>query len=327
MATIYDVAAQAGVSPATVSRVLSGKTVNAELTKKVREAAGVLGYRANRTAQSLRRQHSKLIGLIIPDIENSYFTAIARGVEDALEPAGYSVVLCNSDSDLQKESRYVDVAVSEAMAGIIIAPANAKTDLSPLLSRGRAVVVIDRDPLTVETDVVVLADRASASELTTALFELGHSRIACVTGPVDVETSVQRVEGWRDAHRMRGIEPADDLLVYSDFKVAGGQTTMQRLLDSPNPPDAVFSANNLMGAGMIETLEERGQQVGLAVFGPLPAGSAVPRSCVIADTPGREMGRRAAERLLARIADPETLMHRDVLEAPMLPDTRPRPLA
>ncbi|SJM46943.1 LacI family DNA-binding transcriptional regulator [Agrococcus casei] len=327
MATIYDVATQAGVSPATVSRVLSGKTVNAVLTKKVRAAAKALGYRANRTAQSLRRQHSKLIGLIIPDIENSYFTAIARGVEDALEPAGYSVVLCNSDSDLQKESRYVDVAVSEAMAGIIIAPANAKTDLSPLLDRGRAVVVIDRDPLTVETDVVVLADRASASELTNALFELGHERIACVTGPADVETSVQRVEGWRDAHRMRGIDPAEDLLVFSDFKVAGGQTTMQRLLDLPNPPDAVFSANNLMGAGMIETLEQRRQQVGLAVFGPLPAGAAVPRSCVISGTPGREMGRLAAERLLARIVDASTPMHRDVLEAPILPDTRSRPLA
>ena len=318
MITISDVAAEAGVSPATVSRVLNGKLVGADLAPKVHDAVAKLGYRPNRRAQSLRRAHSNLVGLVIPDIENSFFTAIARGVEDALEPKGYAVVLCNSDSDLQKESRYLDVAVSETMAGVIIAPANAHTDLTPLLNRGSAVVVIDRDPLTFDTDVVVLADRAAASELTTALLDAGHTRIACVTGPADVETSVQRVEGWRDAHRMRGIDPAEDLLVYSDFRVSGGHDAMTRLLDKPQPPDAVFSANNLMGAGMIEALEERRATLGLAIFGPLPAGAAKRPEWVIADTPGRELGRRAAERLLARLTDPATPKHRDVLDAPLL---------
>ena len=327
MVTIYDVAKHAGVSPATVSRVLSGKTVNAELTERVIKGAAELGYRANRNAQSLRRQHAKIVGLVIPDIENAYFTAIARGVEDALEPLGYSVVLCNSDSDLQKESRYIDVAVSQAMVGVIIAPTNAKTDLAPLVQRGSAVVVIDRDPLRLDTDVVVLADRAAASELTTKLLDLGYSRVACVTGPPDVETSVQRVEGWRDAYRARGLEAPEDLLVYSDFRVTGGHAAMLQLVDMPQPPDAVFSANNLMGSGMIEVLQARPTEIGLAVFGPLPAGSAAPSTCLIADTPGRDLGRRAAERLLARIENANAPMHRDMLKVPIFAATHPSHLA
>lgn len=327
MVTIYDVAKHAGVSPATVSRVLSGKTVNAELTERVVKGASELGYRANRNAQSLRRQQSKIIGLIIPDIENSYFTAIARGVEDALEPAGFSVVLCNSDSDLQKESRYVEVAVAEAMAGVIIAPTNARTDLQQLVHRGSSVVVIDRDPLTFTTDVVLLADRAAARDLTAALLDEGHERIACVTGPADVETSVQRVEGWRDAHRARGMEPPEELLIFSDFRVDGGHHAMQQLLEHPSRPDAVFSANNLMASGMIEVLQARGTELGLAIFGPLPAGSASPRDCVIAHTPGRDLGRRAAERLLARIQNPGAPMHRDVLDVPIRRATHPSRLA
>ncbi|WP_293699267.1 LacI family DNA-binding transcriptional regulator [uncultured Agrococcus sp.] len=318
MVTIHDVARLASVSPATVSRVLSGKTVNATLTEQVRVAAEQLGYRPNRRAQSLRSKRSKLVGLIIPDIENPFFTAIARGVEDALEPEGYSVVLCNSDSDTAKETRYIGVAVSEAMAGVVIAPASAGTDLEPLLDRNSAVVVIDRDPLTVATDVVVLADRESSSELVGELLSRGYERIACITGPGDVETSIRRSEGWRDAHREQGRPVPEELLIFSDYRFSGGREAMNRLYAASTPPDAIFIANNLMAVGAIEAMREHATERALAVFGALPRGAERPRECLIADAPGRELGRVAARRLLERFADASTPVHRDVLPVPLL---------
>jgi LacI family transcriptional regulator len=137
MATIYEVAARAGVSPATVSRVMNGTKVSPELAELVRAAASELDFTPNRTARTLRRQNSEVIALIIPDIENPFFTALARGVEDRAQESGYSVVLCNTDEDTGKEARYIDIALSEHMAGVILAPASDHSDLSSLLARHR----------------------------------------------------------------------------------------------------------------------------------------------------------------------------------------------
>jgi LacI family transcriptional regulator len=144
--TIYDVAQLASVSPSTVSRVVNGRgNVDAELTRRVREAVATLNYRPNRVARNLRRQTSAVWQVIISDVENPHFTALVRGIEDVAHAGGRSVVLCNSDEDLAKERRYVDIAVSERAAGVIISPASAShSTLGPLLERGVPVVTIDR---------------------------------------------------------------------------------------------------------------------------------------------------------------------------------------
>ena len=129
MATIYQVAERAGVSPATVSRVLNGAPVSKEKSALVLDAARELKYVPNRTARRLRSQNSELIALLIPDIENPFFTALARGVEDRLQKNGYSLVLCNTDDDPTKETRYLDIANSEDMAGVILAPADVDGDI------------------------------------------------------------------------------------------------------------------------------------------------------------------------------------------------------
>ena len=128
MATISDVAARAGVSTATVSRALNGKaTVDRELAARVREAAEELGYQPNGPARNLRRQEAAVVALIISDVENPFFTAIARGVEDVAHEVGYSVVLCNSDESADKENRYIDVAIQERVAGVILSPTGTTT--------------------------------------------------------------------------------------------------------------------------------------------------------------------------------------------------------
>ena len=303
MSTIYDVATLAGVSPATVSRVLNGIAVSPEKAQRVREAAERLSFTPNRTARSLRKQHSEVIALVIPDIENPFFTSIARGVEDVAQAAGFSVVLCNTDEDPDKEARYLRIAVSENMAGVILATAGGQTDLAPLVQRGRPIVAVDRQPKGHEVDSVLLDSVAGGRDATRALYDQGFTRVACITGPSTVETAERRAQGWREVVRENGGDP-DVYLRYADFRVAGGRTAMAELLALETPPDAVFVANNLMSVGALQVLAERGltpPRIGVAVFGDLPFLLQSPGGVTVIPLPARRLGARAASLLLERL--------------------------
>ena len=306
MATIYDVAKLAGVSPATVSRVMNGVTVSPDLAEAVRSAAKELNYTANRTARALRNRNSQVIALIIPDIENPFFTSLGRGVEDLAQASGYSVVLCNSDEDVTKESRYIDIALSENMAGIILAPASDRSDLSALVSRNHPVVAVDRGPHGFNIDAVTLDSHGAGAAATTALLARGFRRVACITGPQDVETAQQRSAGWSDVVQPRGQHPLgpDELLLHANYRVDGGFLAMRELLAMTNPPDAVVVANNLMGAGALQALREAGlspNEVGLAVLGDLPYASLAMSGAVVIDLPARQLGVVATTLLMERI--------------------------
>ncbi|PWC03224.1 LacI family DNA-binding transcriptional regulator [Agromyces badenianii] len=320
MATIYEVARLAGVSPATVSRVFNGTSVSAEKAKLVRDAADHLAYTPNRAARTLRRRLSEVIALIIPDIENPFFTSLARGVEDAARAAGYSVVLCNSDEDVAKEAKYIDIAVLENMAGVIIAAASDDSDLHPLLSRSRPVVAVDRGPHGLDIDAVMVDNRAGGAAATAALVAHGFTRIGCITGPSDVETAQHRTDGWRDALRAGGLVVDERLLAPADYRVDGGRAAMQALLALPEPPDAVFVANNLMSVGALQALYSAGltpESFGFAAFGDLPFAAFAPAGMTVVHVPARAMGRTAASMLLGRIAGeggpPRTVVLRNEL--------------
>src|SRR5690606_600948 len=146
----------------------------------------------------LRRQSSSVIGLIIPDIENPYFTEMARGVEDVASEAGYSVVLCNSDAQVEKETTYLQIAIAEHMSGVIAAPASERTNLDSILGTGRAVVAVDRGTA-YDSDGVVMANRAAGASAAGALIEAGYRRIAYIGGPAQIDTAAERAAGWRAA--------------------------------------------------------------------------------------------------------------------------------
>ena len=160
MSTIYEVAARASVSPATVSRFLNGSFVAPDKAERIEVAVKELGYRPNRAARSLRTKSSELIALVIPDVENPFFTSLARGAEDVTRAADFSLVLCNSDGDLGQEAHYLEVAANERMAGMIIAAAAETSDLTPITSRGLPVVAVDRVPRGLAIDSVRVDDRA-----------------------------------------------------------------------------------------------------------------------------------------------------------------------
>ncbi|WP_062135269.1 LacI family DNA-binding transcriptional regulator [Demequina aestuarii] len=303
MATIYEVAELAGVSPATVSRVLNGKTVRPPHERSVKAAIAELGYRPSRRARSLRTKQSEMIALIIPDIENPFFTSLARGAEHVTRKAGYSLVLCNTDDSPENEVQYVETVQAEHMPGAIVAATGSGHSFTPLLDEGRPLVAVDRHIEDPRADAVMADNLAGAIEATEWHVRQGRERIACISGQPSVETARERVRGWREVVDRAGGAP-DEYLIWSDYHVLGGDSAMRRLLSLPNPPDAVVVANNLMAIGALTALAQLGVStfdIGVSVCGTLPYVISAPPGVHTVPLPAREIGERAARLLLGRI--------------------------
>ena len=305
MVTIYDVAKLAGVSPATVSRVFNGIKVTPDRVEAVRRAADELGFVPNRNARRLRTSSSEIIAMMVPDIENPFFTVMTRAVEDVARAAGYSVMLCNTDEDDDREQEYLRVAVSDPVAGIILVPSSRTTDLSMPLERGVPVVCVDRRAPGGAVDSVVADNLAGAQAATRLLFEAGYRRIACVTGPQRVETAVDRLEGYLDVYReFTGAEPPSELIHQTEYTIAGGEEATRALLALPEPPDAIFAGNNKLASGIIRVLSDADllpPKMGVVSFGGLPMVLLAPRGIMVTHLPPRSLGTTAARMLLERI--------------------------
>jgi LacI family transcriptional regulator len=304
--TISDVAARAGVSAATVSRVLNGSTgVNPDMTDRVRKAAADLGYRPDEIARSLRTQRSTTWAVIITDIQNSFYTSVVRGIEDVGRANGYSVMLCNTDESLEKESEYLEVVAAARVAGVVISPASwDESDVGPLIDRGTPVVAIDRRISHQDVDTVLVDNAHGARKATEHLLAIGRTRIACVTGSLHTTTGRERLAGYRQALEGRGM--FDEALVReSDFKESGGYEAAMDLMEMTPPPDAMFVANNLMTLGALEALKARGVtvpgDVALVGFDDEPWAEFTQPSLTVVAQPTYELGRQAADLLVARL--------------------------
>ncbi len=324
-ATIYDVAKRAGVSPATVSRVYNGVGVSPAKTEAVQRAARELKFVPNSTARNLRTGSANAIALVIPDIENPYFTETARGIEDVASAAGYSVMLCNSDGDIAKESTYLGIAASAHMAGVILAAAGDDTDVSALRAAGRPIIAVDRSAGG-GVDSVLMANRAAGYAATIDLLDAGYRRVACMVGGMAIETSRERAQGWRDAMAER-LGSADPALLYpTTFHLEGGRVSIDALLAAENPPDAFVAGNNLIGMGAIQRLAELGTPppaYGMAVIGSLPYTIISPSSVSIVRLPAREMGMTAARMLLDRLGGDDSPPRTVVLGGELQPRSAP----
>lgn len=305
--TIADVARAAGVSTATVSRVLNGNTeVNEVLAGRVRAAVSQLDYRPSRIARSLRTRRTSIWGMIISDIRNPFFTDMVRGVEDVAYANGYSLVLCNAEEDSAKEADYLQLALAEHMAGVILTPTSAtKTDVTPLLERGVALVTVDRKLSGGQVDRVLIDNAGGAEMAVSHLVDRGYWRIACISGRTEVSTGSERLEGYKAGLRAHGIRVSRKLIAYGDFREPGGKAAMDELLARPERPDAVFVANNLMTLGALEAIAEAGLRVpeDIAVVGFDDVAWAAllrPPLTTIAQ-PTYEVGAETARMLLQRI--------------------------
>jgi DNA-binding LacI/PurR family transcriptional regulator len=301
---IKDVALRAGVSPATVSRVLNGFSTVSEANRQlVLDAVRELGYRPNGLARNLRRRQLGMIGVLVSDIENPHFSAMVRAVEDAAYRAGKRVLLCNTDENPEKQRRYVEVLASERVMGaIVVATDPGAAELSELLDLDICVVAFDRvldDP---RADAVLIDDHAGAVRATRHLINAGHSRIGMVGGPQSVPTGVDRVAGYEAAMHAAGLEPID---VDGNFRIDGGHAAAEQLLAEHPDLTGLVVANNLMALGALEVLRARG-----AAGQPLPALVAIddpfwapmvePALTTLAQ-PIREMSESAVDLLFERI--------------------------
>ncbi|MGA2803880.1 MAG: LacI family DNA-binding transcriptional regulator [Acidimicrobiales bacterium] len=307
MTTISDVARAAGVSTATVSRVLNdSSSVRPHLVVKVRRAIDALDYQPSRVARSLRTHRAQVWALIVDDIRNPFFTDMVRGVEDIAYTEGYSLFLCNAEQDALKEASYLNLALAERVAGVIVTPTKDTLDVSALLDRGVAVVTADRKLRNHDVDSVVVDNVLGAKQAVRHLLAGGYTRIGCITGPLDVTTGAERFAGYRLALQEAGIQFVDSLVRTGDFREAGGHQAMQELLHLRRRPDAVFVGNNLMTMGALYALAEAGllvpDDVAIVSFDDMAWASLLKPSLTSVAQPIYDLGVETARLLLSRIS-------------------------
>lgn len=309
--TISDVAGHAGVSPATVSRVLNGGYPVAKLTRaRVERAVRDLGYIRNAHAQALRGTSTDVVGVIIHDVADPYFSEIMAGIQEIAAANGTLVVLCNSLRNPDSELRYLEMLRGQRVAAVILAGGaiedaaylrGLRRQVRGLKLQGAPIVMCGRYSLS--TSAVLPDNRGGAEMITRHLIEHGHRRIAEIMGPPNFSTTTDRSAGHRRALASAGIERDAVLVTTGHFTRDGGHAATRTLLSRGAPFTAIFAANDLMAVGALAALREAGLRVpdDLSVVGydDVPTVRDVVPGLTTVRVPMREMGRRCMQIALA----------------------------
>ena len=260
MATIRDVAKRAGVSIATVSYVINGsKPVAPATATRVRRAMEELDYHPNAAAQSLRTRTTHVVGVVVSDITNPFFSTLVRGAEDCAREHDYSVLICNTGETAENERRYLNLLARRRVDGLLLAPTGKNDDLiRRLIHRGMHIIFVDRSLPDLPAPAVLSENEEGAYLATSLLIENGHRRIGIVLGLPNASTTAERLQGYRRALAEYGIEEDHDLVVYGYSHVQGAREACRRLLAQGNPPTAIFACNNLMTIGTMCAIREFG---------------------------------------------------------------------
>ena len=308
MATIREVAESAGVSYATVSHVINNtRVVSQETRERVLAAMAALNYRPNALARSLRQGKTNTMGLVLPDSANPFFAEISRSIEDAAFKKGYSVFLCNTELDTNRELFYVDVLSKKQVDGIIFVAAGDQADsLDFLLRQDMPVVMIDRDLPNVEVDAVLTDHQLGGFLATRHLIELGHRRIACIAGPSSITPSAQRITGYRQALEQASLPYDEGLILRGDYHAQSGMEITHAILKMNPRPTAIFALNDLMALGALRAAAEDGYSVpkDLAIVGydDLELAQFTNPPLTTIAQPKREIGAQAVNLLVDRIS-------------------------
>jgi LacI family transcriptional regulator len=307
VAGIKEVAAHAGVSVATVSRVLNDSPrVSEDARARVRAAVEALRYRPNAVARSLRTEATHTIGLIIGDILNPFFAELARAVEDEAREAGYTVVIGNADERPERQDHYVRTLLEQRVDGLLICPTAEVTPLvRDCVAAGGPLVFLDRTLPGLQVPSVRVDGTGAVRELIRHLRGLGHRRIAFISGPELLSTGRERTQAYMDAMRAAGLEIREEYVEAGDFQAASGQAIAARFLDLPEPPEVIFAGDNLMALGALDEIRARGMRVpddvALASFDDVAWFVHVDPPITAIAQPAGELGRRAVRVLLERV--------------------------
>ncbi|MFH8440965.1 LacI family DNA-binding transcriptional regulator [Streptomyces sp. NPDC018026] len=308
MASIKDVAAEAGVSVATVSRALNGHpSVSVAARARVLAAVETLSYRPNALARSLRTDQTRTLGLVISDVMNPYFTELARSVEEEARALGYSVIIGNADERPDLQDHHVTTLLDRRIDGLLVSPTDGGSPrmLDAALA-GTPMVFVDRWIPGVDVPVVRSDGRTAVRDLVAHLHGLGHRRLAIIAGPAATTTGRERVDAFREALGAYGLALPEAYIGQGDFQAGSGRRVTEGFLDLPEPPEVVFAADNLMALGALDAVRARGlrvpEDVGLAAFDDIPWFVHTDPPVTAIAQPTRELGRAAVRALVERIA-------------------------
>ena len=325
--SIRDVATEAGVSVGTVSNVLNRPEIVAPATRaRVEFVIGQLDFVRNESARHLRTGRSRTIWLVVLDASNPFFTDVARGVEDAATASGLAVILCNSDQRVDRESRYLDLLEEHRVQGILITPVKGVNErVRRLQERGTPVVLLDRKTSTRTFCSVSVADVRGGELAAAHLVERGHRRIAFVGGPLNLAQVRDRHKGARQVLMAAGLpESALIGVETSSLNFSAGRSAGAWIAEMAPKlrPTAVFCANDLLALGLLQEMTRRQIRVpgDIAIVGyddiDFAAAAAVPLSSV--QQPREQLGRAAAELLIAEALEDTAHAHRQLVFEPEL---------
>jgi LacI family transcriptional regulator len=326
-AKIGDVAAEAGVHPSTVSRVLTGDpgaAIRPATRERVMAAAERLDYRPSALARSLRLRRTLTLGMLVPDITNPFFSSIIKGAEDAASDRGYNLILCNTEDEPGREATYLAVLRERHVDGLLIASSQMADDtIAGLREEDFPFVLLNRAAQSTQDLAVVVDNHAAAAGVVEHLAALGHRRIGHIAGPQNTTTGVERLEGYRAAILAHGLPHDRELVVEATaFSEEAGGRAIGMMLGGPSRPTAVFAANDLIAIGMLLQLREMGIQVprGLSVvgFNDIPMAGLLEPALTTVRVPQLEMGVVGAHLLIDRlegraIGDPRRTLSTDLI--------------
>lgn len=262
--TIRDVAAHAGVSLGTASRVLSGHPATSPAARdRVAQAVTALGYRPNAQARSLRLTRTHAIGLLVSDVRNPFFADVAHAAEQAALGADYVTLLGNANENVEQQDRYLETFLTQRVDGVVLAPqGRGSGSLDALIESRMPVVFVDRTVDGIDVPSVTTDSRVGLDEAIAYLVAAGHSRIAYIGGPQSISTGRQRYDDFTEALPRHGLDVDRSLITFGDFQEESGIRAAEQLLSRQNRPTVILAADNLMALGALAAIRTNGLRLG-----------------------------------------------------------------
>ncbi len=309
--TIIDVAAQAGVSFGTVSRVINNdKHVRKETRERVLNTMQRLGFVANRQARSLAGGKSNTVGVLVPDLGTGYIGEIIRGIDAELSLSGIDLILYTTHRTASKEASYVANLATGMVDGLLLVLPRSPADfINNLTQRNFPFVLIDHQGIGKDCPAVGATNWQGGFTATEYLIKLGHQRIGFITGWMDLGCALDRLEGYRSALRTYHLPDAPELIYEGRFWQPDGIAGASKLLDLPEPPTAIFASNDVMAMGAMDAVRDRGlrvpEDVSVIGFDDIPQASMIRPTLTTINQPLEKMGRVATQMLLDLLHNPE----------------------
>jgi len=313
--TIYDVAEKAGVSIATVSKVINNTgRISDKTRKKVNLIMSELNYHPSFVASALTGKRTQTIGLLIPNIANPFYSEFARNLEDRAHELGYSIVICSTDYNEEKEKKYVSLLMRKQVDGFIITSGFTNVGLiQEVIDQKIPVALIAYSIPTLSLNSIGIDDYKAGYQATAHLAELGHKRIAVIAETV--QSSNDRVRGYKDALKEYQLEFDINLYIETKATVEDGEIATDKLLNVEEPPTAIFAFNDILAIGTMQCAKKRGLSIpeNLSVIGCDNTILALIPSLTTMGQPLREMGYEAADILIEEIEGKKTRKHQILL--------------